>query len=42
MLPNLKVLSVAPMLAETIWRIHSGTSVGALFEAEKQAVLDNN
>jgi ribose-phosphate pyrophosphokinase len=42
MLPNLKVLSVAPMLAESIWRIHSGTSVGAMFEAEKQAVLDNN
>ena len=42
MLPNMKILSVAPMLAETIWRIHSGTSVGAMFDAEKQAVLDNN
>jgi ribose-phosphate pyrophosphokinase len=42
MLPNMKVLTVAPMLAETIWRIHSGTSVGAMFDAEKQAVLDNN
>ncbi len=42
MLPNIKILSVAPMLAETIWRIHSGTSVGAMFEADKQAVLDNN
>jgi len=41
-LPNLTVLSVAPMLAESIWRIHSGTSVGAMFDAEKQAVLDNN
>ncbi len=41
-LPNMKILSVAPMLAETIWRIHSGTSVGAMFDAEKQAVLDNN
>ncbi|MEO8287148.1 MAG: ribose-phosphate pyrophosphokinase [Chloroflexota bacterium] len=42
MLPNMRILSVAPMLAETIWRIHSGTSVGAMFDAEKQAVLDNN
>jgi len=42
MLPNIKILSVASMLAETIWRIHSGTSVGAMFDAEKQAVLDNN
>jgi ribose-phosphate pyrophosphokinase len=42
MIPNLTVLSVAPMIAETMWRIHSGTSVGALFEASKQGVLDNN
>lgn len=42
LLPNMKILSVAPLLAETIWRIHSGTSVGAMFEAEKAAVLDNN
>jgi ribose-phosphate pyrophosphokinase len=42
MLPNIKVLSVAPMLAESMWRIHSGTSVGAMFDAEKAAVLDNN
>src|SRR5437764_5122559 len=27
------VLSVAPLIAETIWRIHTGASVGALFEA---------
>lgn len=40
--PKLTILSVAPMLAETMWRIHSGTSVGALFEASKQGVLDNN
>jgi len=35
------VLSVAPMLADTIWRIYTGASVGALFEASKQGVLDN-
>lgn len=41
-LKNMKILSVAPMLAETMWRIHSGTSVGAMFDANKQDVLDNN
>ncbi|HET9493734.1 MAG TPA: ribose-phosphate pyrophosphokinase [Chloroflexia bacterium] len=41
-LPNITILSVAPMLAETIWRIHSGRSVGAMFEANKQGILDNN
>jgi ribose-phosphate pyrophosphokinase len=30
-LPNLTVLSVAPLFAEAIQRIHSGESVGALF-----------
>jgi ribose-phosphate pyrophosphokinase len=36
------VLSVAPMLAETIWRINTGASIGALFEASKQGILDNS
>jgi ribose-phosphate pyrophosphokinase len=31
MLPNMTVLSVAPMLGEAIRRIHTGQSVGALF-----------
>lgn len=31
LLPNMKVLSVAPMLAEVILRAHEGRSVGALF-----------
>ena len=30
-LPNVTVLSVAPLLAEVIRRIHLGISVGALF-----------
>jgi ribose-phosphate pyrophosphokinase len=30
-LPNLQVLSVAPLLAETIRRIHRGESVSSLF-----------
>ena len=30
-LPNMCILSVAPLLAETIRRIHLGLSVGALF-----------
>ena len=30
-LPKMTVLSVAPMLGEAIWRIHTGQSVGALF-----------
>jgi ribose-phosphate pyrophosphokinase len=41
-LDNFTVLSVAPMLAETIGRIHTGGSVGSLFEANKQGVMDNN
>jgi ribose-phosphate pyrophosphokinase len=32
-LPNMKVLSIAPLLAETIRRIHVGESVSALFHA---------
>jgi ribose-phosphate pyrophosphokinase len=36
------VLSVAPMLAQTIDRIHTGGSVGAIFEANKQGILDNS
>jgi len=31
MLPNITVLSVAPLLGEAIRRIHTGQSVGALF-----------
>jgi ribose-phosphate pyrophosphokinase len=31
MLPNIRVLSVAPLLGEAIRRIHTGQSVGALF-----------
>lgn len=41
-LANLTVLSVAPMVAETIARIHTGGSVGSLFEANKQGTLDNS
>ena len=41
-LNNFTVLSVAPMLAETIARIHTGGSVGSLFDANKQGVMDNN
>jgi ribose-phosphate pyrophosphokinase len=41
-LDNFTVLSVAPMLAETIARIHTGGSVGSLFDANKQGVMDNN
>jgi len=33
-LPNMHILSVAPLLAETINRIHVGKSVSALFDAE--------
>ncbi|MFH1024519.1 MAG: ribose-phosphate pyrophosphokinase [Planctomycetota bacterium] len=29
--PNLKVLSIAPLLGEAIWRIHSNKSVSSLF-----------
>jgi len=31
-LPNMKILSIAPLLAETIRRIHIGESVSALFD----------
>jgi ribose-phosphate pyrophosphokinase len=31
MLPNINVLSIAPLLGEVIRRIHKGISVGALF-----------
>jgi ribose-phosphate pyrophosphokinase len=33
-LPNMRILSVAPLLAETIDRIHVGKSVSRLFDAE--------
>lgn len=32
-LPQMRVLSVAPLLADTIKRIHAGQSVSTLFEA---------
>jgi ribose-phosphate pyrophosphokinase len=32
-LPNIKILSVAPLLAEAIRRIHDGESVSSLFDA---------
>jgi hypothetical protein len=35
------VLSVAPMLGETIRRIHTGASVGAVFEADRLLMLDD-
>ncbi len=31
-LPNMKVLSIAPLLAEAIRRIHTGDSVSVLFD----------
>jgi ribose-phosphate pyrophosphokinase len=31
MLPNMKILSVAPLLGEVIRRIHDGVSVGQMF-----------
>jgi ribose-phosphate pyrophosphokinase len=34
-LPKMKQISLAPLLAETIKRIHSGKSLGALFKWEK-------
>lgn len=33
-LPNMRILSVAPLLAETIHRIHVGKSVSALFDGK--------
>jgi ribose-phosphate pyrophosphokinase len=35
-LPNIKVLTVAPLIGEAIVRIHRGESVGALFSSEAQ------
>jgi ribose-phosphate pyrophosphokinase len=35
-LPNIKVLTVAPLIGEAIVRIHRGESVGALFSSEIQ------
>ena len=32
-LPNMKILSIAPLLAEAIRRIHIGKSVSMLFDA---------
>ena len=32
LIPNLEVISVAPLLGEAIHRIHNGLSVGAMFE----------
>jgi ribose-phosphate pyrophosphokinase len=32
-LPNMHILSIAPLLAETIRRIHNGASVSSLFVA---------
>lgn len=34
MFPNITVLSIAPLIGEAISRIHSGRSVGALFQSE--------
>jgi ribose-phosphate pyrophosphokinase len=34
MLPQIRVLSVAPLIGEAIKRIHRGESVGALFSSE--------
>ena len=33
------VLSVAPLLGEAIQRVHTGASVGMMFDNERQAVL---
>jgi ribose-phosphate pyrophosphokinase len=33
-LPNMTILSIAPLIGEAISRIHSGRSVGALFQSE--------
>ncbi|MFC1961795.1 ribose-phosphate diphosphokinase [Chloroflexota bacterium] len=37
-LDKITVLPIAPLLGETIHRIHTGLSIGALFEQDKQAV----
>ena len=39
-LPNIKTLSVAPLIGEAIGRIHRGESVGALFSSEIQRVQE--
>jgi ribose-phosphate pyrophosphokinase len=31
LLPNMTMLSIAPLLGEVIWRAHVGQSVGELF-----------
>lgn len=41
-LSKITVLSVSSMLAETISRIHTGRSVGAMFEADKMGMLGGN
>jgi ribose-phosphate pyrophosphokinase len=41
-LDKFTVLTISGMLAETISRIHTGRSVGAMFEANKQGILDNS
>ena len=38
-LPNIRVLTVAPLIGEAIDRIHRGESVGALFSSEVQREL---
>ena len=35
LIDKMEILSVAPMLGEAIHRIHSGLSVGAMFEASE-------
>ncbi len=39
---KITILSMSGMLAETISRIHTGRSVGAMFEASRAGMLDNN
>jgi ribose-phosphate pyrophosphokinase len=39
-LPQIKVLSVAPLIGEAIRRIHGGESVGALFSSDLQLVQE--
>ncbi len=39
-LPQIKVLSVAPLIGEAIGRIHRGESVGALFSSDLQLVQE--
>ena len=37
MTDNIKIVSVAPLLGEAIHRIHTGTSVGAMFQKRTHA-----